>query len=82
MLADTEKVRTNVKDRSGRPLAILDEPVTHGGTDMGPTPLQGLLGCFAGCENVTARKHLSPYYKIRLIINVSQGSLQSTWEYI
>ena len=32
---------------------ILDEPKTHGGTGMGPSPLHGLLGTLCGCESVT-----------------------------
>lgn len=30
-----------------------DEPSAHGGTDLGPTPLQGVLGALCGCEAVT-----------------------------
>ena len=30
-----------------------DEPVAHGGTGMGPTPLQGVLGALCACEAVT-----------------------------
>ena len=36
----------------------LDEPVAHGGTGQGPSPLQAVLGALCGCEavreNVTA----------------------------
>ncbi|MEO1018767.1 MAG: OsmC family protein [Pseudomonadota bacterium] len=32
---------------------ILDEPTAHGGGGMGPSPLQGVLGCLCGCEAVT-----------------------------
>lgn len=30
-----------------------DEPVAHGGTGLGPTPLQGVLACLCSCEAVT-----------------------------
>src|SRR5258708_25337041 len=32
---------------------VLDEPVPHGGTGEGPTPLQAVLGALCGCEAVT-----------------------------
>ena len=31
----------------------LDEPVSHGGTGQGPSPLQAVLGALCGCEAVT-----------------------------
>jgi len=31
----------------------LDEPVAHGGTCQGPSPLQAVLGALCGCEAVT-----------------------------
>jgi len=31
----------------------LDEPVGHGGTGQGPSPLQAVLGTLCGCEGVT-----------------------------
>ena len=31
----------------------LDEPVPHGGTGQGPSPLQAVLGALCGCEAVT-----------------------------
>ncbi len=36
---------------SGR--VTLDEPVPHGGTGRGPSPLQAVLGALCGCEAVT-----------------------------
>ena len=30
-----------------------DEPAAHGGEDLGPTPLQGVLGALCSCESVT-----------------------------
>jgi uncharacterized OsmC-like protein len=35
---------------------VLDEPVPHGGTGEGPTPLQAVLGALCGCEAVTFRR--------------------------
>lgn len=33
-----------------------DEPVAHGGTGEGPSPLQTVLGALCGCESVTFRR--------------------------
>jgi uncharacterized OsmC-like protein len=35
---------------------VLDEPAPHGGTGMGPSPLQAVLGALCGCEAVTFRR--------------------------
>ena len=32
---------------------VTDEPVAHGGTGDGPSPLQTVLGALCGCESVT-----------------------------
>lgn len=32
---------------------VTDEPVEHGGTGEGPSPLQAVLGALCGCETVT-----------------------------
>lgn len=32
---------------------VTDEPVEHGGTGNGPSPLQAVLGALCGCESVT-----------------------------
>ena len=32
---------------------IFDEPVSQGGTGLGPTPLQGVLAALCACESVT-----------------------------
>lgn len=32
---------------------VTDEPVTHGGTGEGPSPLQTVVGALCGCESVT-----------------------------
>lgn len=34
-------------------LVVTDEPVPHGGTGKGPSPLQTVLGALCGCESVT-----------------------------
>ncbi len=35
---------------------VTDEPVAHGGTGEGPSPLQAVLGALCGCEAVTFRR--------------------------
>ncbi|KTG31007.1 OsmC family protein [Haloferax profundi] len=35
---------------------VVDEPATLGGTDVGPNPVEYLLGALAGCMNVTAHQ--------------------------
>jgi uncharacterized OsmC-like protein len=35
---------------------VLDEPVPHGGSGEGPSPLQAVLGALCGCEAVTFRR--------------------------
>jgi uncharacterized OsmC-like protein len=35
---------------------VVDEPVAHGGTGEGPSPLQVVLGALCGCEAVTFRR--------------------------
>jgi len=32
---------------------VFDEPQTHGGTGLGPSPLQGVLGALCACKSVT-----------------------------
>lgn len=34
-------------------ILVTDEPVAHGGTGEGPSPLQTVLGALCGCESVT-----------------------------
>lgn len=34
-------------------ILVTDEPVAHGGTGDGPSPLQAVLGALCGCESVT-----------------------------
>ena len=33
--------------------SVTDEPIAHGGTGEGPSPLQMVLGALCGCESVT-----------------------------
>ncbi|HSK22445.1 MAG TPA: OsmC family protein [Egicoccus sp.] len=35
---------------------VTDEPVAHGGTGEGPSPLQTVLGALCGCEGVTFKR--------------------------
>ncbi|MFA9447128.1 OsmC family protein [Egicoccus sp. AB-alg6-2] len=35
---------------------VTDEPVPHGGTGEGPSPLQTVLGALCGCEGVTFKR--------------------------
>ena len=35
---------------------VFDEPKPHGGTEMGPSPLQGVLGALCACESVTFKR--------------------------
>ena len=32
---------------------VTDEPIQHGGTNQGPSPLQAVVGALCGCESVT-----------------------------
>lgn len=32
---------------------VFDEPRAHGGTNLGPSPLQGVLGALCACESAT-----------------------------
>lgn len=65
--AESVGARTQVKDEPERKHTfVFDEPTKVGGTDTGPSPLQGVLGALAGCENATARMRpillLPPHY--------------------
>jgi uncharacterized OsmC-like protein len=40
---------------------ITDEPVPHGGTGEGPSPLQTVLGALCGCESVTFKRTADEY---------------------
>lgn len=51
--ATTEGI--TVKAKAGKHEFIIDEGAQMGGQDLGPNPLQSVLGSLAACENVTAR---------------------------
>lgn len=40
---------------------VTDEPVSHGGTGTGPSPLQAVLGALCGCEAVTFARTAAEY---------------------
>jgi uncharacterized OsmC-like protein len=40
---------------------VTDEPVEHGGTGTGPSPLQAVLGALCGCEAVTFSRTAAEY---------------------
>ena len=40
---------------------VTDEPVAHGGTGEGPSPLQTVLGALTGCESVTFNRTADEY---------------------
>jgi uncharacterized OsmC-like protein len=43
----------------GHGTLVTDEPVQHGGTGTGPSPLQTVLGALCGCEGVTFNRTAS-----------------------
>lgn len=55
--------RVHSENSSGTKVAVfarehawtIDEPKPKGGSDLGPTPLESLLGSLAGCESVVLR---------------------------
>jgi putative redox protein len=51
--AKTEAITVTAK--AGKHEFIIDEGKQMGGKDLGPNPLQAVLGALAACENVTAR---------------------------
>lgn len=40
---------------------VTDEPVAHGGTGAGPSPLQTVVGALCGCEAVTFSRTAAEY---------------------
>lgn len=59
-MAHTEIMVTSVSEgytstiTAGHHMYYLDEPEKVGGHDLGPNPLQALLGALIGCETITA----------------------------
>jgi uncharacterized OsmC-like protein len=56
LTAHNEATMRTVVDCGEAGRLVLDEPVPHGGTGDGPTPLQAVLGALCGCEAVTFRR--------------------------
>lgn len=40
---------------------VTDEPIPHGGTGEGPSPMQVVLGALCGCESVTFNRTAAEY---------------------
>ncbi|MDH5520596.1 MAG: OsmC family protein [Acidimicrobiia bacterium] len=40
---------------------VTDEPIAHGGSGEGPSPLQAVLGALCGCESVTFHRTATEY---------------------
>lgn len=47
---------TKLNITSGKFSMVIDEPISMGGTDAGPSPVQVLLMSLAGCLNVTGHE--------------------------
>lgn len=45
--------RKALSARNGATLATIDEPIAHGGTGLGASPHQAVLGAPCACEGVT-----------------------------
>ena len=56
LTAHNDATMRTVIDNGEAGRLVLDEPVPHGGTGEGPTPLQAVLGALCGCEAVTFRR--------------------------
>ncbi len=54
--ASTEATMMTIIDFGEYGHFVTDEPVAHGGTGEGPSPLQTVLGALCGCEAVTFRR--------------------------
>ena len=54
--AETEATMMTLVDFGEYGHFVTDEPVAHGGTGEGPSPLQAVLGALCGCEAVTFRR--------------------------
>ena len=53
---------------------VFDEPIQHGGTGKGPSPLQGILSALCACESVTFNRTASE-------MNFKYDSLSFSAEY-
>jgi uncharacterized OsmC-like protein len=53
VIAHNDATMRTVADFGPFGTVTLDEPVPHGGTGQGPSPLQAVLGALCGCEAVT-----------------------------
>jgi len=51
--AHNDSTMRTVIDMSECGTIVTDEPIAHGGTGTGPSPLQTVLGALCGCEGVT-----------------------------
>lgn len=56
LTAHNDATMRTVVDNGEFGTVVLDEPVPHGGTGTGPSPLQTVLGALCGCESVTFRR--------------------------
>lgn len=56
LTAHNDATMRTVIDTQGAGRLVFDEPVAHGGTGEGPTPLQAVLAALCGCEGVTFRR--------------------------
>ncbi len=54
--AETEATMMTLVDFGEYGHFVTDEPVAHGGTGEGPSPLQAVLGALCGCEAITFRR--------------------------
>src|SRR5205085_3559093 len=54
---DSQAFRTDVT--SGTHTTIVDEPVSLGGNDLGPTPYDSLLGAIASCTSMTVLMYVN-----------------------
>ena len=53
LTAENDATLRTVIDTGQYGTFVTDEPVAHGGTGDGPSPLQAVLGALCGCESVT-----------------------------
>jgi putative redox protein len=71
-------VRTELHTRGHT--VIADEPVNLGGTDMGPTPYELLLGALSGCMAMTLRMYANrkgwPLEQVRVHLRTSRSHEQ------